>query len=118
MIEFAGRTLESFENVKVKRVADGFQSDFETQTVVDGGAVPASISVPSVRVFDVDFLVRGNTHEEIQEKIIEIADFVKDAGVDKLYTRRSRETYHLARCTSFGYPVFPPGRHHKRRICA
>jgi hypothetical protein len=106
MLEFSNVNFDAMEGVKVIRIADGFHADFTHQTVIDGGLVPASISVPSLRLVDATLLVRGNTLDSIQAKILSISETMRDAGVAKLFTRVTKETYFLAKCTGFTDPEY------------
>lgn len=104
-MKFANKLIESFGRVKVLRIHESFFVDHANQKIEKRGLVVASIAVPTARAISVDVLVRAADVPAIRMTIEAMCDWLRSAGVDKLFTTKYTQ-YYMARCTQVSVPEY------------
>lgn len=97
---------ESLGCVKIISVKDRFLADKKMQTIERVGNIIASISVPTVRVIDVEMLVRAPKHSDLMLTLDKMAKWLHNAGESKLELEQTEGTYYKARCTGMDEPTY------------
>ena len=103
---FAGRDIEQTYKAKSINFDVSFYTDFERQQVVDDGAVVAAVEAPTIRQIACDILLKTESKEMLHAKVLEITEWLINAGTDKLYGDLDRSRYYMAKCTKIEPPEY------------
>ena len=104
---FAGKDIEQVYKAKSINFDVSFYTDFERQQIVDDGAVVAAVEAPTIRQIACDILLKVESKEMLHAKVLEITEWLINAGTDKLFGDLDRSRYYMAKCTK----VEPPKYH-------
>lgn len=103
---FNNRNVNLFSHAKAVKFNVSYYTDFERQEIRKNGFLPYYLEIPTVRVIEVDILVRDNNEYDLDGKIRDIGNWLFEAGESKLICDRDQGKYYKARCTALSKPEF------------